>query len=125
MPDDRLLGIMTKTKDEPAGRVYANGKISKPVTEKDWVRLNEGSSIARAILVKAGAKRQGSIVVSHPQGAHPGGTAAIGTIVDSDLQTKIENLYVCDSSVLPSAPGLPPILTIVALAKRLAKKLAS
>ena len=123
MPDDRLLGIMIKTKDEPAGRVYANGKISKPVTEKDWVRLNEGSSIARAILVKAGAD-EGSIVVSHPQGAHPGGTAAIGTIVDSDLQTKVENLYVCDSSVLPSAPGLPPILTIVALAKRLAKKLA-
>jgi choline dehydrogenase-like flavoprotein len=34
------------------------------------------------------------------------------------------SLFVCDASVLPTAPGLPPILTIVALAKRLAKALA-
>ena len=66
-----------------------------------------------------------SILVSKPQGAHHGGTAAIGKIVDSNLATKVERLFVCDASVLPVAPGLPPILTIVALAKRLAKKLAT
>jgi choline dehydrogenase-like flavoprotein len=31
---------------------------------------------------------------------------------------------VCDASVLPTAAGLPPILTIAALVKRLAKTLA-
>jgi choline dehydrogenase-like flavoprotein len=45
-------------------------------------------------------------------------------VVDNNLQTEVNNLFVCDSSVLPIAPGLPPILTIVALAKRLAKLLA-
>ena len=38
--------------------------------------------------------------------------------------TRVKNLYVCDASVLPKAPGLPPILTIVALGKHLAKHLA-
>jgi choline dehydrogenase-like flavoprotein len=64
-------------------------------------------------------------VVSKPGGAHPGGTAAIGQVVDKDLQTRIENLFVCDASVLPTSPGMPPILTIVALSKRLGKRLAA
>ena len=75
-------------------------------------------------MVKAGA-RKGSLVDSVIQGAHPGGTAAIGKVVDNDLQTRIDNLFVCDASVLPVASGLPPILTIVALAKRLAKTLGA
>ena len=60
-----------------------------------------------------------------PGGAHPGDTAAIGQVVDKDLQIRIENLFVCEASVLPTSPGLPPILTIVALSKRLGKKLAA
>ena len=116
----KLIGIMTKIADEPVGRVYPDGTVSKPVNERDWRRLREGSSIAKEILVKAGADSK-SIIVSKPQGAHPGGTAAIGKVVDENLQTKIDSLFVCDASVFPAAPGMPPILTIVALAKRLAK----
>jgi choline dehydrogenase-like flavoprotein len=122
LPTRRLIGIMTKIADEPVGRVYPDGRVSKPVTERDWARLREGASIAGDILVKASADSR-SIASSKPQGAHPGGTAAIGKVVDSDLQTEIDNLFVCDASVLPTAPGLPPILAIVALAKRLAKTL--
>ena len=122
MPTNRLLGIMTKTRDDSSGQVYRDGTISKPVTDADWVRLKAGSAIAREILIKAGASSK-SIAVSIPQGAHPGGTAAIGKVVNTDLKTEIDGLYVCDASVLPVSPGLPPILTIVALAKRLAKNL--
>jgi choline dehydrogenase-like flavoprotein len=118
-----LIGIMTKTKDELVGRVYPDGSVSKPVTAADWTRLREGARISTEILVKAGADRR-SIAVTGVQGGHPGGTAAIGKVVDAELQTRIDNLFVCDASVLPEAPGLPPILTIVALAKRLAKTLA-
>ncbi len=32
-----------------------------------------------------------------------------------------ENLYVADASILPQSLGLPPILTIMAMAKRIAK----
>jgi len=123
LPLNKLVGIMTKITDEAVGRVYADGAISKPVTARDWSRLEEGASIAKEILVKAGADKN-SILISKPQGAHPGGTAAIGKVVDKNLQTKIDGLFVCDASVLPTAPGLPPILTIIAMAKRLAKMLA-
>ena len=39
------------------------------------------------------------------------------------LQTRLEGLFVSDGSVLLVAPGLPLILTIVALAKRLSHQL--
>ena len=122
LPARRLIGMMTKIVDEPAGRVYPDGTVSKPVTERDRSRLQEGSSIAKEILVKAGAN-SGSIVVSRPQGGHPGGTAAIGRVVDENLQTEVDNLFVCDANVFPTSPGLPPILTIAALAKWLGRRL--
>jgi choline dehydrogenase-like flavoprotein len=122
LPSDRFIGLMTKIVDEPVGCVFPDGRVSKPVTIKDQERLKEGTLIATEILVKAGVRKK-SIFVSRPQGAHLGGTAAIGKVVDKDLQTKVENLFVCDLSVFPVAPGMPPMLTIAALAKRLAKTL--
>jgi choline dehydrogenase-like flavoprotein len=124
MSADRMLGIMTKIIDEPGGRVFPDGTFSKTVTPRDRKRLDRGSSISKEILIKAGVDEK-SIVVSRVQGGHPGGTAAIGKIVDKDLQTSMANLFVCDASVLPAAPGLPPIMTIVALGKRLAATLAA
>ena len=124
LPLNRMLGIMTKTADDSVGYIDSNGKVSKTATENDWKRLNEGTSIAKEILIKAGA-HPNSILFSKVQGAHPGGTAALGKIVGTDLQTEIENLYVCDASVFPRSPGMPPILTVCALAKKLAKNLTS
>ncbi len=120
LPDKRTLSMMTKITDETAGRVYPDGTVSKPLTRQDQIRLQAGSAACKEILRKAGAKHFG---VSLVHGAHPGGTAAIGTIVDQDLQTRIDGLFVADASVLPVSPGLPPILTIVALAKHLGKAL--
>ena len=119
--DNQVIGIMTKTRDEPTGQVYPDGTVSKSATDKDWEKLREGSRIATEILKKVGVRKT---MVSKVEGAHPGGTAAIGKVVDEDLQTNIDNLFICDASVLPMAPGLPPILTIIALAKRLVKKLS-
>ncbi len=124
LPDDRLLGLMVKTRDDMVGRIYPDGTVSKPVTPADRKRLDDGAAVAKEILVKAGAAEK-SFVVTKVQGAHPGGGAAIGTVVDKDMQTKLDGLFVCDASALPETPGLPPILTIVALAKRLGKALAA
>lgn len=117
----RTLGIMTKIKDDYIGKVNRDGSIEKAATANDLVKLNHGASIAKEILKKAGAYPD-SIIVTKPRGAHPGGTAAIGEVVDENQQTRIKRLFVCDASVLPDSPGLPPILTIVALAKRFAKE---
>ncbi len=124
LPIKRLIGIMTKIRDESVGQVYQDGSISKQVTKKDLEKLEAGGRVAREILIKAGADPK-SILNDNPGGAHPGGTAAIGRVVDSSLQTEVDGLFVCDGSVLPVAPGLPPIVTIIALAKRLAKTLVA
>jgi choline dehydrogenase-like flavoprotein len=123
MSRDKLLGMMTKIVDERAGRVNPDGSVTKPATASDQAKLRRGADVCTEILIKAGVDPK-SIVVSKGQGAHPGGTAAIGEVVDSNLETKIAGLFVCDASVLPTAPGLPPMLTIGALGKHLAKKLA-
>jgi choline dehydrogenase-like flavoprotein len=124
MPTRRMIGMMVKIADEPVGCLHPDGRIAKPVTARDRSRLSRGCSVIEQILLETGI-RTDSIVRTRVQGAHPGGTAAIGRVVDSDLRTEIAGLFVCDASVLPEAPGLPPIVTIVALAKRLAKALAA
>lgn len=117
--DKDILSIMVKTSDECKGRVTDDGDVIKINTINDIRYLAEGAATAGFILQKAGVdpKTIGSTVY---RGAHPGGTAKIGEIVNSNLETNIGNLFVCDASVLPVSPGKPPILTILALSKRLA-----
>ena len=117
-----LLGIMNKTRDDNVGLVTADERFEKKPTPSDMIRLNEGAGMAAEILIEAGVSKK-SIIYTKPRAAHPGGSAAIGDVVDSNLQTSIRGLYVCDASVLPTSPGAPPIVTITALAKRLAKHL--
>jgi len=121
-PRKRTIGIMTKITDERCGKVSVDS-ISKIPTKQDKHRLKAGSAVAKEILKEAGARS--IITVKRIRSAHPGGTVAVGEVVNSDLQVKgTTGLYVCDCSVFPVAPGLPPILTIVALAKWLGKRLA-
>ncbi|MBN1785966.1 MAG: GMC family oxidoreductase [Candidatus Methanofastidiosa archaeon] len=118
------IGIMVKISDCPNGRVFPNGAVSKDVDSCDLMKFEEAFEIVKRIFLAAGADPV-HIFESHINGAHPAGTAAIGTVVDEDLMTKTQGLYVCDASVFPAVPGLPTIITIVALAKRLGKHLKS
>ncbi len=77
--------------------------------------------ILKNILKNAGAK---SIFKTQYLAAHPGGTVKVGELVDSNLMTKYDNLFVCDCSVIPEAWGMPPTTTIIGLGKRLAKYLS-
>ena len=120
----RLIGMMTKIRDEMNGKVHNDGTISKQLTEKDKAKLGEAHEINRRILIAAGAKPE-SIFTGIYESGHPCCTAAIGKIVDEHQETKIENLFVSDASVFPSPLGMPPILTIVALSKRLSNHLLS
>lgn len=116
-----LVGIMTKIKDRPEGRVNRDGSINKDVFPEDFAKLREGSSIAKDILVNLGVKEK-SIFVCKPRGSHAGGTAGIGRVVNSNLETEIKNLFVCDVSVFPCSEGMPPILTLLALINWFVKK---
>ncbi len=118
----KTLQIMIKAKDSLGGKITVNGGVRKRLLKKDKQKLLNGFNRAKKILVGAGAK---NIYKSWYLAAHPGGTAKIGHITDSNLMTKFDNLYVCDCSVMPDAWGLPPTLTIIGLGKRLAKHLTA
>ncbi|MBN1574230.1 MAG: GMC family oxidoreductase [Deltaproteobacteria bacterium] len=120
----RYTGVMVKIKDDVAGEIYPDGTYSKPVTGKDRKKLDKGVEIAKRVLKKVGC-REDSFFVSEPMGAHPSASCRIGEVVDSNLETRIKNLYCCDSSVFPEALGLPVVWTVVSLGKRLAKRLNS
>ncbi|NYB52349.1 MAG: GMC family oxidoreductase [Methanobacteriaceae archaeon] len=113
-----VLGMMVKIKDERDGYVEKY-RVVKNNTSHDIGLIARGSALAGSILTRAGVD-PATLVSTPARGAHPGGTAAMGEVVDKNLETEIEGLYVCDASVLPRAPGAPPVLTILALAKRLA-----
>jgi choline dehydrogenase-like flavoprotein len=120
IPKVPKLTIMIKIKDDIGGRITDRGGCKKDLKESDYKKLDDGYDHAKKILKNAGAKKIGKSMVF---AAHPGGTAKIGDVVDANLKTKYDNLYVCDCSVIPEAWGLPPTLTILGLGKRLSKHL--
>lgn len=115
------LQILVKSKDELGGKLTDRGGVRKNLDKTEKGKLIRGYERAREILENAGAK---SIFKTGYLAAHPGGTVKVGDLLDSDLKTEYENLYVCDCSVIPEAWGLPPTATIIGLAKRLARHLA-
>lgn len=119
-PED-IIGMMVKIKDDDRGSV--NDTIQKGVSIQDAERLISGSAYAASILAEAGSD-PATFVTAPLRGSHPCGTARIGISVDTNLETAIPGLYVTDASVLPSAPGAPPILAIIALARYAAEKMS-
>jgi choline dehydrogenase-like flavoprotein len=114
------LSIMIKIRDEIAGHVEAR-RMRRIFGPAERQKLASGYRRAEGILLNAGARR---IWKSRVVAAHPGGTVRIGEHVDANLQTEYEGLYVCDCSVIADPWGLPPTLTLLSLAKRLAKHLS-
>jgi choline dehydrogenase-like flavoprotein len=118
----KMISVMVKITDSLSGELTRHGWANKRLTEQDRSRLKRGSEVGRKILLNAGATK---IYSTGYTATHPGGTARIGDVVDSDLKTRYDNLYVCDCSVIPESWGLPPTLTLIALGKRLVKHLES
>jgi choline dehydrogenase-like flavoprotein len=113
-PSD-ILGVMVKIKDEPTGEVKLD-KIIKGLSNKDMDLLDNGKKEASNILITAGVESK-TIVSTFPRGMHPGGTCA--SLVNHSLETEIESLYISDASIIPEPLGMPPMLSIVAISKKL------
>ncbi|MBW9221205.1 hypothetical protein KKP91_03270 [Methanothermococcus sp. SCGC AD-155-M21] len=111
-----IYGMMIKIRDENKGIIDGN-KIYKEITKKDEKLLSRGIKKASDILYNMGLERIYKTVL---RGSHPGGTCAMGKVVDKNFESEVEGLYVCDSSVFPETVGLPPILGIIAMGKKLA-----
>ncbi len=119
-----VLGVFAKITDEGVGQVYANGSISKTFIEEDHKRFAYSREINEKILKKAGCDPDDLHHSGYVMG-HPSSTVRVGKLLDTNLETSVKNLYCCDTSVFPKALGMPPAMTIVVLAKRLAKHLES
>ena len=118
--DNDVVGLMLKFADTCIGTIDNDGNIEKTLTKVDVDLIKEGYEKAIKILLKMGVPME-SIVATSLKGAHPGGTVAVGEVLDNNFESEIRGLYVADASVIPEAPGRPPILTIVAIAKKVAK----
>lgn len=120
LPD--IVGVMIKLTDEATGSVSARGRITKSMTATDRARLDEGVGIATEILASFGADPasmfHGTLNAGHPGGTLPLTETTAATFHDERLP---DNVYVADGSLFPQSLGGPPILTTIAIAKRVAR----
>lgn len=124
-PARDLVGVMIKIADSSEGRVGPS-RTDKGLSAADRSRIEEGAAICEEILARFGVENgktfRGTLNAGHPGGTVPLTADDIATLHPARLP---ENVYVADGSLLPKALGNPPILTIVALAKRVAAICAS
>lgn len=120
-PMEGMVSLMIKMADEEQGYVE-RGKVRKTLTGKDQEILKRGVNDCKEILRKMGAREE-DIILGTLNSGHPGGMLPLTPQEAQSLHNPLlpDNLYVADASILPQALGLPPILTIMALAKRISK----
>jgi choline dehydrogenase-like flavoprotein len=115
------LGIGVKVRDQVSGELDPEGRLRKHLADEDRARLQRGEQAAREILEHAGARHVFNFgLVS---AGRVGGMVRINEHVDTDLQTRFRGLFVCDGSVIPDECRNPPAVTLLCLAKRLAKRI--
>jgi choline dehydrogenase-like flavoprotein len=145
----RLAVIGVHLADQSPGRVRLRGgaaRLGYKLTAADAQTLAFGIARAAEILFAAGARE------AYPQVAglssirpgeqsrletriaparlrleafHPMGTAAMGVATDARGELRdLPGAYVADGSLLPTALGVNPMVTIIAMARRVARGLA-
>lgn len=120
---DGMVSLMIKLADTEQGDVH-DGHMQKTLTEVDHQYLKQGVEDCREILLRMGVREQ-DIFLGSLNAGHPGGMLPLTEAEAQTLHSPLlpANLYVADATILPQALGLPPILTIMALAKRIAKNI--
>ena len=115
-----LLRETIKLADEETGSISGK-RLDKQMTEADHRRMEEAVTLVRRILIHMGIPEEkqfaGTLNAGHPGGMLPLTGAEKDSLHHSGLP---DNLYVADATILPKAMGSPPILTIMALAKKIA-----
>lgn len=116
-----ILGMMIKLADSNVGGVTATG-INKKLTDLDKKILEEGINLCKEIFMHLGINKEriflGTINAGHPGGMLPLTKNEALTFHNPALPG---NLYVADATLFPHSLGNPPILTIIAMAKRIGK----
>jgi hypothetical protein len=120
-PAAHTLGIIIKLADANTGGIGYRS-TGKRLTAADHEHLREGVALCREILARLEAPRQktifGTINACLPGDMLPLTAAEAESLHSPALPA---NLYVANASLFPRSLGNPPILTIIALGKRIAK----
>jgi choline dehydrogenase-like flavoprotein len=120
--EDRV-GMMIKLADSENGSVAADGKVTKPLTQADIDGLETAKTEAMRILEASGVS--GPFVDGMIHGGHLGGTVPLTKADVASMHPDMlpEGLWVADLSLMPRSQGLPAMLTTMALALRVSKKI--
>jgi choline dehydrogenase-like flavoprotein len=115
IPGKDILGLMIKLADTEKGTPK-----NKILTEKDRQKLDQGVNQCKKIFSKFGVNPDDTFLGTLNAG-HPGGMLPLtpDQAVSFRNPRLPENVYVADASLFPSSLGNPPMLTIMALAKRI------
>jgi choline dehydrogenase-like flavoprotein/uncharacterized protein (DUF3820 family) len=116
-----IVSLMIKLADARSGTVGRNS-IEKGLTVQDTAALGAAVDVCAEVLGRLGIKKGemffGTLNAGHPGGMLPLTSEDAETLRPGGLP---ENLYIADATLLPESLGKPPIWTIMALAKRIAK----
>jgi choline dehydrogenase-like flavoprotein len=119
IPSKNVLSLMIKLADETTGMV-SKTRIDKKLTPIDRARLADGVDVCTEILTRFGVRKEqvflGTLNAGHPGGTYPLTAMEAATFHHNTLP---DNLYIADASLFPESLGNPPILTIMAMAKRI------
>lgn len=121
LPMTDIVSVMIKLSDESWGSTDGK-RIDKFMTAADRHHMKKAAEVSCEILERIGVpeKKQflGILNAGHPGGMLPLTAAEKTTLHNPALP---DNLYVADATILPRAMGNPPILTIMALAGKIAE----
>jgi choline dehydrogenase-like flavoprotein len=118
-PAPDILALMIKLADENVGSITGM-QIKKTLTDLDKQRLSEGVELCKEIFAQYGIPPEdlflGTVNAGHPGGMLPLTAGEAQTLHPPRLP---DNVYVADASLFPASIGNPPMLTIMALAKKI------
>lgn len=120
-PADDTLSLMIKLAD--SGNGFLQGRrIRKGLSDADRRRLKGATDLCIGILGRLGIGKD-DVFMGTLNAGHPGGMLPLGPGDADSLHPRRlpPNLYVADATLLPESLGNPPILTIMALAMRVAR----
>ncbi|MCM0607251.1 MAG: GMC family oxidoreductase [Xanthomonadaceae bacterium] len=113
-------------RDENSGTldVDKNGKliIKKSMTDVDWAKVHDGLDLVKNLFHSVNARETEACMQVF--GLHLMGGCALGSdpktsVVDPEFKVHgLKNITIADSSVFPSAPGINPSYTIMALSEK-------
>ncbi|MGE5637597.1 MAG: GMC family oxidoreductase N-terminal domain-containing protein [Chloroflexota bacterium] len=123
IPKDDLVGMMIKLADTENGIVNADGTIIKRLTDTDMQRLEEAKAEAKKIMETSGVTEPFIDGMIH--GGHLGGTVPLTKETSETMHPSLlpRSLWVADLSLMPRSQGMPTMLTTMALALRVARRI--